>query len=90
MCAVSMVYKHYEQQFPPRPLGPPRSIPWQPMPIGAAEVAEIRQLIAEFHEALAAAKRVDELTKQPDCFDPKKATLEERVAELERRLAEAP
>jgi hypothetical protein len=55
-------------------------------PEPSPEIEELRKLIAEFREAVAAAKKVDELTNQPDCFDPKKATLEERVSELERRL----
>lgn len=49
---------------------------------------EMRALIAEFREALHAAQVVDRLTKQPDCEDPEKAKLVDRVAELERRLNE--
>jgi hypothetical protein len=44
-------------------------------------------LIKDFHKALAAAKIVDELTDQPDCHDPEKAILEDRVAKLEGELA---
>mgnify|MGYP000936591254 CR=1 FL=1 len=53
-----------------------------------SDVDELRQLIKDFREAVDAAKRIDVLTKQPDCVDPKKATLEERVAALEKRLGE--
>lgn len=53
----------------------------------AEELQALRQLIAEYREAITKAKRLDELTKQPDCEDPKKATLEERVTDLEQRLA---
>lgn len=49
-------------------------------------VAEARQVIEDFKAAVAAAKKVDALTKQPDCVDPEKAKLVERVAELEKRL----
>jgi hypothetical protein len=92
MCAVSWVYDHYQEPFTC-----PRTWPYQPSITVSGvdpsalgrEVEEIRKLIAEFREALAVAKRQDELTKQPDCFDPKKATLEERVAEIERRISSA-
>lgn len=49
-------------------------------------VEEMRRLILEFKTALGAAKLVDRLTAQPDCENPEKARLEQRVAELERRL----
>lgn len=52
------------------------------------DLAELRQLIADFKEALKAAKLLDKLTKQPDCEDPKKATLEERLAKLEAIINE--
>jgi hypothetical protein len=94
-----MVYDHYNEPFrrwadPLRPSETTPGIgPWMPQPImqpavSAEDVAELRKLIREFREALAAAKTVDRLTKQPDCEDPKKATLEDRVAALEKRLAE--
>lgn len=101
MCIVSMVHDHYGPRFPspdrilwPSPVSPfvpPVDI--HPAPatapltlISAEEVAELRKLIAEFREAVAAAARLDVLTRQPDCVDPEKAKLEARVAELERRL----
>lgn len=48
--------------------------------------AKLRVLIDEYREALTAAKKVDELTHQPDCPSPEKLKLEERVAELEKRF----
>jgi hypothetical protein len=54
----------------------------QPSP----EVEALRELIKEFREALAAAKLVDVLTDQPDCEDPVKAKLEDRVKALEKHL----
>jgi hypothetical protein len=91
MCTVSMVYDHFEKQF--EPYKPHDFTQWPTQGQFAhkpsciePEIAALKQLIEEFKEALAAAKRLDVLTKQPDCFDPKKATLEERVAELERRF----
>jgi hypothetical protein len=47
------------------------------------EVADLRKLIANYREAMKAAETVDRLTGQPDCEDPEKAKLKERVAELE-------
>lgn len=71
-----MVYDHYQNRFPgtiiPAPSPP--------------ETQELRQLIEEFRQAVAAARLVDRLTKQPDCEDPTKAKLEERVAALESQL----
>ena len=90
MCVVSMVSDFYQQQIQRRPLSewfpsPPQTqITITPSLI--AEISELRKLIAEFREAMAAAKRVDDLTGQPDCVDPKKATLVDRVADLEKRL----
>lgn len=55
--------------------------------ISPAEIEAIRKLIAEFKEALEAAKVIDRLTKQPDCEDPEKKKLEERVALLEKQIA---
>ena len=51
-------------------------------------VESARKLIAEFKEALEAAKVVDRATKQPDCADPEKAKLEERVAAIEKILSD--
>lgn len=75
--------------FVPTKTDPPPAVnPFVAVPaIAPAELAELRQLIADFKEAIAAAKTVDRLTKQPDCEDPGKAKLIDRVAELEKRLA---
>lgn len=100
MCVYSMVMDHYKPIFEPwvpnggtpvQPYTPP-SNPHQTLDLSGImvgpQVAELRKLIAEFKEALEAAKKVDALTAQPDCEDPEKAKLVERVAELERRLDE--
>lgn len=95
MCVVSMVYDHFEHEFhdwnrlsgetiistPSINLTPPFVV------ISQEEIAAIRSLIQEFREAVSAAKVVDKLTNQPDCEDPEKKKLEDRVAELEARLA---
>jgi hypothetical protein len=102
MCVVSMVFDHYEPRFPrPYDSGTGGGLgdwlqQWQGLnreptvtPSLANEIVEMRKLITEFRQAVEAAKRVDELTDQPDCLDPNKAALEDRVAEIERRLNEA-
>jgi hypothetical protein len=81
MCVVSMVYDYYRPRIEPY-------YPWYPgsSPTIYPQVDEFQKLIEEFKEAIKAARRVDDLTGQPDCSDPEKAKLEERVAELERQL----
>ncbi len=94
MCTLSMVYDHFDKQFPDPsdwhrwvqpPAIAPAIAPYQPQ---SPMVEEMRKLIAEFREAVAAARKVDVLTKQPDCEDPEKARLTERVAQLEAMVAE--
>lgn len=82
MCATSVIFDQYgpwiptpQQQWPQRPIDP------APYSNG-----ELRELIDSFKEALEAAKKFDRLTNQPDCEDPDKAKLLDRVVELERRL----
>lgn len=53
----------------------------------SVDLAALAQLLKEYREALEAAKKVDVLTGQPDCVDPQKAKLEDRVAELEKLVA---
>lgn len=103
MCVVSMVSGHYEKRWPfnepstfpstfPGGIGPaPQAIPNNPFQqlqqFQPSELAELRKILQEFREAMAAAKRVDELTAQPDCEDAgKKSALEASVTELEKRL----
>lgn len=82
MCTVSFVYDHYRPTFPVlQPSFWPPNLTQPPAEKAAAD--ELRQLIAEFRQALAAAKVVDRLTDQADCEDPEKATLEDRVRRLE-------
>jgi len=85
MCVISMVYDHYNSAF--------ERYTQQPTPTftittsASSDLAELRKLIEDFKVAIEAAKKVDVLTGQPDCEDPEKAKLRERVAELERQLA---
>jgi len=81
--------QQWPNQWPPAPRGPIVT----PDERDAAEdivlaVEELRELIDSFHKAVDAARTFDRLTGQPHCEDPEKTKLEERVAELERRLDE--
>ena len=89
MCVVSMVHDHYAPLIPDwtKPFAPTPILPIQPE-ITPAQATDWARIAEEFRRAVAAARVVDELTKQPDCVDPEKAKLEERVAMLEKRLAE--
>ena len=95
MCVVSMVYDHFKHEFDGLNGLKTETIVSAPainltpsfVVISQEEITSIRSLIQEFREAVAAAKVVDKLTNQPDCEDPEKKKLEDRVAELESRLA---
>lgn len=92
MCVMSMVVDHYEPFFPKEPWTTfpyvPQATPTVTIPGSPLTLAQWAQLLKDFRAATEAAKTVDDLTGQPDCVDPKKATLLDRVASLERRLAE--
>ena len=96
MCNVSMIFDTYKPHLPD-----PNAYPWPqpgtavPWPIAPApRVGEwptptaLRELLESFRQAVEAAKAFDRLTNQPDCEDPEKAKLLDRVDELERRLDE--
>lgn len=96
MCVVSMVHDGFEPIIPWVETVPaddwwrgPYVAP-KANPIDAAPALDLGALIKEFRELIEAAKRIDEVTKQPDCVDPEKAKLQERVAELEKLLADPP
>lgn len=92
MCIVSMVHDHYDPLIPlPEDIFPgtvlphqPPSFDWTTLLKPGVDLAELRQLIADFRECVAAAQRLDVAMKQPDCVDPEKAKLEERCARLEK------
>jgi len=101
MCVMSMVYDDFSKRIPADftppawvPTGTIAAVSLMSQPSTAAqvealrqEVATLRALITDFHEAVKAAATVDRLTRQPDCFDPEKAKLEARVRELEAKLS---
>lgn len=94
MCNVSMIMDTYRPHIPQQ--WPPNTTPvvqqWKlgtPAPPKQPVTAdELRELLDSFKAAVAAAQTFDRLTGQPDCVDPEKAELEDRVAALEARLAE--
>lgn len=94
MCNVSMIMDTYRPHIPT--VWPPNTTPapqqWKigttPKPKQPVTAEELRELLESFRQALTAAQTFDRLTGQPDCVDPEKAQLEERVADLERRLDE--
>lgn len=98
MCVMSMVHDHFYPIIPTdwRPsVDPVQTIdstgawPFTSFTGVAAlraEVAALAKVVADFRAAVEAARTVDALTAQPDCVDPEKARLTDRVDELERRL----
>lgn len=78
MCVVSMVYDHFKPLFPPPPPG--YDYPVWPPPYSPAQT---QKNINDFRKAIEAARVVDKLTGKPDCADPEKAKLEERIVALE-------
>lgn len=46
-----------------------------------------RERINLFHNMVADARTFDVQSGQPDCEDPEKAKLEERIAKLEKQLS---
>lgn len=82
MCTYSMVMDHFEPMIP-------KVWPFSVPPAPSDEsVKALEKMFEDFRKATEAAKTVDALTNQPDCEDPKKLPLLDRVAELEKRLAE--
>lgn len=94
MCVVSMVSDHYSPLIPfptwPGESPTPTAVPIGMLPLSVVisqeEVDRLRALIKDFKEAMEAAAKVDRLTGQPDCVDPEKKKLTERVAALELQL----
>lgn len=84
MCVMSTVVDHFNPIMPQVPFvqQPFTNVP----PLLGVELAELRELIAEFREAAEAAKTVDRLLGEPDCVDPAKGDLEARVRRIEEWL----
>ena len=90
MCTYSAVMDRWAPVFPPDffpvPTLPPVWPPHIPIPDPPAGTTWA-DLIEKFKREAEAARKYDVETQQPDCEDPEKAKLVDRVAELERRLA---
>jgi hypothetical protein len=95
MCVMSVVMDKFNpvfpspNQWPSRPF--PAAQPWLPdvktgPPDPAIEIEQMRKHIEAFREAVKAAEVIDRVTEQPDCVDPEKEKLVERVAELEAKI----
>jgi hypothetical protein len=87
MCFTSLVMQQFDPYIP-------QPQQWQQWPVSTPSPAErtytvdeLGELLAAFRKAYEAAEKFDALTGQPDCIDPEKAKLIERVAELEAKLA---
>lgn len=91
MCFISVVMddfnKRPEWQLIPNQVQTYPSPPiWNINTISKEDIDRLEKLVAEFKEAVVLANRLDILTKKPDCIDPEKAKLIDRVAELETQL----
>lgn len=93
MCIVSMVHDHYNPLIP-EPLTLPLVpvAPYSP-PATSVDLAviliqmdEIKKLVQAFREDVRKAEELDASMKQPDCVDPEKAKLIDRVKQLEERI----
>jgi hypothetical protein len=95
MCVMSMVHDHYEPKIPEMEefvvpniwTTTKHKITLNPATV---DLVEFTALIAEFRKLIEAAKLIDEKTGQPDCVDPLKAKLEDRINELEKLIASPP
>ena len=96
MCVLSMVMdefgKHPDWQLVPTnpPIYPfvtnPGAITFTPQQLTKADIDKLEQLVKDFKEAVQIAEKLDILLKKPDCVDPEKHKLVQRVAELEDQL----
>ncbi len=84
MCTYSMIIDHYSPQFTKWIIpGPYEYVPSLPI----QDPDALKRLIDQFTAAQEAAKLVDTTLGTPDCEDPEKARLLDRIAELEEILA---
>lgn len=89
MCALSFVMEQWSPWVPQPAQQWPSQIGWtEPQPQVAEDATNeyVREMLDSLEKAMEAARKLDELTGQPDCVDPDKAKLLNRVEELERRL----
>lgn len=81
MCVVSMIYDHYNEQWPRRfPVQPGQinPMPWAPPPLVPS-----KREIDEFRRLLERAREYDKRNNEPDCeMANKKAKLKELAKQL--------
>lgn len=93
MCVMSAVMDQYKVQYKPH-IPDPYTWPQQPWQhtIGPStfelqrQINELKELLESFRKAVDAAEVFDRLTGQPDCIDPEKAQLLDRVNQLEAKI----
>ena len=89
MCVYSAIFDHYTPKFPvPSPTPYELAVPWLPVVPDAAAMTpeELLKLIEDFKKAAEDAKEQDKKEGNPDCEDPDKARLLERIEILEHRI----
>lgn len=85
MCVMSLVVDHYKEKLRPYTYPYPASVPqpytdpfvvkqYYPIsnPPSREEFNKLIKMVDEMKEAMAAAKKVDELTNQPNCESTEK------------------
>lgn len=83
MCTVSFVGDFYRDRWTQPPsVVPPTDHYMIISPVTRAEFDALRREVAEMKELLKAAKRIDEVTGQPDCEMADKVEVLRRVADL--------
>jgi|ERR1700722_626489 len=94
MCFTSAVMREYDP-FIPRPNYDQWKTrePWEPTKSPSKgtiklDPTQLKELLDSFHNAVKAAQTFDRITGQPDCVDPEKAKLEDRVTGLEGILSD--
>lgn len=101
MCTVSWVGEQFEPVLPDfepyQPYQPSRTSPVITTPQITVtglkpdlDLEELKRLIDRFRELVKVAEKIDAHLGQPDCVDPEKAKLMERVKQLEALLAIPP
>ena len=93
MCNVSQIMDQYRPFIPDPSVWPQMQViidntPPEPRKVIDLTIDELYELLGSFRQAVEAAETFDRLTGQPDCVDPEKATLEDRVAALEQKIEE--
>lgn len=85
MCTVSVVGDHYSDKWkwvPQVPFQPNQTYPIVTTWVTRQEFDKLKREVGEMKELLIAAKRIDEVTGQPDCEMADKVAILRRIAEL--------